>query len=187
MSIARYEAENLFFNANFKEATSDGSGLAYRGELILKEGEIADAQGRRKPPSDVMKQAICFDVGGAVKLFAGSLDELQQLPLLAEKFGKDMGPDTLAIVFVVNLTRPMKVLLEGASYIAIPLTEGVTWNELSDIAALDKGDFKGLSAADKVQTLYQALQSHRFTFPDTQYADALSNTNHAKRNSWGAV
>ena len=45
MSLDRYEP--LFFNANFKEAASDASLVAYRGELILQEGEVADANGRR--------------------------------------------------------------------------------------------------------------------------------------------
>jgi hypothetical protein len=42
MSLDRYEP--LFFNANFKEAASDASLVAYRGELILQEGEVADAR-----------------------------------------------------------------------------------------------------------------------------------------------
>lgn len=187
MPLNRYEAANLFFNANFKEATSDGKGLAYRGELILKEGEIGDAQGRRKPPSDLLIQAVAYALGDQLKLISGSLDLLQQLPLLAEKYGPDIGADTLCILFVVNISRPMKIEIDGASYYAIPLTEGMVWNELVDLVALEKGDFKGLSAGDKVQTLYQALTSHKFNYPATSYTDALANTNNAKRESRGAV
>ncbi|MFZ1246593.1 MAG: hypothetical protein WAR41_16140 [Azonexus sp.] len=53
MSLDRYES--LFFNANFKEASSEPGLIAYRGELILQEGEVADANGRRKPPTEVLK------------------------------------------------------------------------------------------------------------------------------------
>ena len=55
MSLDRYEP--FFFNANFKEAASSAGLVAYRGELILQEGEVADANGRRKPPTEVLKQA----------------------------------------------------------------------------------------------------------------------------------
>ena len=61
MLIDRYES--LFFNANFKEAASEAGFVAYRGELVLKEGDVADAQGRRKPPVEVMKQAILMTAG----------------------------------------------------------------------------------------------------------------------------
>ena len=44
MLFDRYEQSQLLFNMNFKEAVGDKA--AYRGELVLIEGEVADAQGR---------------------------------------------------------------------------------------------------------------------------------------------
>ena len=45
MLLNRYEP--YFFNSNFREAAPDAAWEAYRGELVLIEGEVADAQGRR--------------------------------------------------------------------------------------------------------------------------------------------
>ena len=45
MLLKRYEP--LLFNANFTETSSNGQYVAYRGELVLRDGEGADAQGRR--------------------------------------------------------------------------------------------------------------------------------------------
>jgi hypothetical protein len=87
MFPTRYEP--LFFNSNFTEAASTCWLVAYRGELILQEGEVADAQGRRKPPTEVLKQAILLGDVDGLKLISGSLDELQQFQFVLETAGAD--------------------------------------------------------------------------------------------------
>ena len=52
MLYDRYEQNQLLFNMNFKEAVGDKA--AYRGELVVVEGEVADAQGRRMAPKGVL-------------------------------------------------------------------------------------------------------------------------------------
>lgn len=185
MSLDRYQS--LFFNANFEEAASAGGYVAYRGELILKEGEVADAQGRRKPPTEVLKQVVLLADGAGLKLVSGSMDELQQFPLLADLCAPDLTADTLAILFVVNIPAPFVTALGAATAVCVPLVQGMVWNELADLAALDKGDFKGLSAADKVVTLYGALKDYKAKYPTLALADALQSTNNAKRENHGAV
>lgn len=187
MPLNRYEAANLFFNANFKETTSTGSGLAYRGELILKEGEIADTQGRRKPPVEVMKQAIALSEGEKLVLLSGSVDALQYFPALVEKYGADIQAGTIVVLFVVNIDQPFTAELNGANVVFIPLVQGMTWNELIDMVALEKGDFKGQSAADKVLTLYTALKAHKFSYPSSTLEIELGKTNQAKRENHGAI
>ncbi|HNX72446.1 hypothetical protein, partial [Rivihabitans pingtungensis] len=65
MLMTRYEP--LIFNANFTETSSDGKYVAYRGELTICEGEVADAQGRRKPPTEVLKQVAVLGEGDSLK------------------------------------------------------------------------------------------------------------------------
>lgn len=185
MLLDRYEA--LFFNANFREAASTTGWAAYRGELILKEGEIADAHGRRKPPTHVLKQVVVLAAGEELKLISGSLDQLQEYPLFVEKFGDDLGAGTVAVLFTVNIADPFILRQNGASVVFIPLVQGMVWNELIDIAALEKGDFKGQSAADKVATLFEAFKGHRFKFAETTLDAALATTNDARRETHGAV
>ncbi len=183
MLLDRYEP--LFFNANFREAASTAGWAAYRGELVLREGEIADAQGRRKPPVEVLKQAIVLAAGDELKLLAGSLDELQHFPSLLDKYGADLKPGTLVVLFTVNIDDGFVSTVNGANVAFIPLVQGMVWNELIDLAALEKGDFKGQGAADKVVTLYEAIQDHRFKLPAMAVEDA--KTNSAKRETHGAV
>jgi hypothetical protein len=185
MSLDRYEP--LFFNANFKEAASDAGLVAYRGELILKEGEVADAQGRRKPPTEVLKQAIMLGADDGLKLISGSLDELQQFSFLLEQAGADFNASTVAVFFTVNIPKAFIATVNGATVVFSPLVQGMVWNELADLVALDKGDFKGMSAADKVAAVYSALKTTKFKFPEMSVEEALKTTNNAKRETHGAI
>ena len=185
MLLDRYES--MFFNANFKEAASTAGWAAYRGELVLKEGEVADAQGRRKPPHEVLKQAALLAAGDDLKLITGSLDELQYFPSLMEKYGADIKDGTLGIFYTVNIDKPFVSTVNGAPLVFIPLVQGMAWNELIDLAALDKGDFKGQGAADKVLTVYNALKDSKFKYPEVAMADALGKTNNKKREIHGAI
>lgn len=183
--LDRYEP--LFFNANFKEKTSDAALVAYRGEVILQEGEVADAQGRRKPPTEVLKQAILLGAADGLKLISGSLDELQQFPFVLEKFGDEFNTGTIAVFFTVNIPTTFVATANGATVAFIPLVQGMVWNELSDLVALDKDDFKGLSAADKVVKVYNALKGHKFKYPEHSVDEAMKTTNNAKRETHGAI
>jgi hypothetical protein len=185
MLLDRYEP--YFFNSNFREAASDAGWEAYRGELILIEGEVADDQGRRKPPHALFKQATVLAQDDQLKLISGSLDELQHWPAFMEKFGTDLNPATVAVMFTVNIPKPFVATINGATVVFIPLTEGLCWNELIDLAALEKGDFKGQSSADKVVTVHNAFKGFKYKYPQSTVEEALKTTNNAKREVHGAV
>lgn len=185
MLLDRYEP--YFFNSNFREAASEAGWEAYRGELIVIEGEVADEQGRRKPPVALFKQAIVLGQGDELKLLSGSLEELQHWPSLMEKFGSGLNPSTVAVMFTVNIPKPFVSVINGATVAFIPLTEGLCWNELIDLVALEKGDFKGQGAADKVLTVFSAFKGYKFKYPELSVDEALKTTNNAKRETHGAV
>ncbi|WP_054774324.1 hypothetical protein [Methylogaea oryzae] len=60
MLLNRYEHDQLLFNANLKGATTQAGLEAYRGDLVLEEGEIADALGRRKRPTRWSSKWPCW-------------------------------------------------------------------------------------------------------------------------------
>ena len=80
-------------------------------------------------------------------------------------------------------------MTQGATspVVFIPMVQGVVWNELCDIVALEKGDFKGLSAADKVLRLFKALKDNKFKYPELAIGEALGKTNANKRENHGAI
>ena len=117
--------EPLFFNSNFTEAASTAGLVAYRGELILQEGEVADAQGRRKPPTEVLKQAILLGDVDGLKLISGSLDELKQFQFVLETAGADFNSGTIAVFFTVNIPKPWHISP------AASVPAGSAWRELT--------------------------------------------------------
>lgn len=177
----------LFFNANFCESASREGWSAYRGELTLKEGEVADAQGRRKPPVNVLKQVILLTAGDTLKLVCGSMDELQEFELFMDKFGDALSAETSVVLFTVNIPEPFQATVNGAKVHFIPMVQGMAWTELTDLVALEKGDFKGQSAADKVVTLFDAVKAHDFKLPASTVEAALKTTNNARRENHGAI
>jgi hypothetical protein len=186
MLLDTYETQGLLFNSNFKD--NAGAGLqAYRGDLVLIEGEIADAMGRRKPPLATMIGAVLLADEAKLKFVAGSLDEIAQLDAFIVKYQADFAPGMGALLFVVNIAKPMLVELAGVSFALLPLADGLVWNELVDELRLDKSDFKGQSSGAKVHTLYKAFQDYRARGEVVPFAEALTRTIDAKRAIYGAV
>ncbi len=181
-----YEQQGLLFNVNFKEKAG-GDMVAYRGELVIKEGEVADTQGRRKPPVAVMRHTVMLAEGDKLKLMAGALDQLDLLPAILEKYQADLAPGAQVYFYTVNAAKPMVVTLEGVNVVVVPMIEGVVWNELADLTGLEKADFKGQSSGEKVTTLYKALTSETPKHEALALDAALACTVATKRETRGAV
>jgi len=186
MPLDKYKEAGLLFNVNFLEKTSEAGVFGYRGELVLIEGEVGDAQGHAKPPVEVMRGAVML-ANDKVTLLIGALDKLQSLPTLVAKYGADFASDMTAVLFVVNIKKRCQVTIDGINFILIPLINGVPWNEIIDELAMEKSDFKGQSSADKILTVYKELQSYDPKSPAISVEEALAATTNTVREVAGAV
>lgn len=187
MLIENYERQGLLFNTNYKADASNGE-KAYRGELVLIEGEIADDKGRRKPPIAIMRHTLLLEKEGQLIMVAGAIDKLELLEPFVEKYKADFAPEMKVVLYVVDITKPMQLGMEGINFVLIPLVDGVVWNELTDELCLEKSDFKGKSTGDKVVTVYDELVGYKAkSDPVADYATAMSFTAEIKREGWGAV
>lgn len=186
MILQKFKDAALLFNSNFLEQTSEAGTWGYRGELVLVEGGVGDAKGHSKPPLEVMRGAVLLG-GERLQLFIGAIDRVASLPTLVEKYQADFAPGMKAVLYVVDLKDPMRVELAGTEFVLIPLLQGVPWNEVIDELALEKSDFKGQSAADKILTLYKELQQYTPKYPQVSLDEALAATTGAVREAWGAV
>lgn len=187
MLLDRYESQQQLYNVNFKEAASSGGLHAYRGDLVIIDGEVADAQGRRKPPVAGMLGGVLLTDTDKIKLLAGSIDDMALIKPLLEKYQADFAPDMKALLYVVNIAKPMITELAGVKTVLIPMTDGMVWNELVDELALEKSDFKGQSSADKVITVLAAFDGYKPRYEEVTLDVALSRTTDAKRESRGPV
>lgn len=186
MPLSKYKESGLLFNSNFLEETSESGTFGYRGELVLVEGGVGDAMGHAKPPVEVMRGVTLLG-SDKLKLVVGAIDQLELIKPFVEKYGADFAADMKAVLFVVDIKDPMQVVVEGINYVLIPLVQGVPWNEIIDELGLEKSDFKGQSASDKIVTLYNELQSYKPKYPTVTLDEALAATTETVREVWGAV
>ncbi|SEG66931.1 hypothetical protein [Marinobacterium lutimaris] len=187
MLLKSYDEQSLLFNTNFLETTSS-DGFAYRGELVIEEGEVADAQGRRKPPVSLLLGAVLLEQDEKLKLLVGLLNDLSLVEALLEKYGKDLADDMAAMIFTRNIGEPMLLETDGKQIVLMPLDEGIPWNEAIDELALEKSDFKGQSSGDKLVTLYKEMKGFKPRGADTVLLEeALNRTIEVKQSARGPV
>jgi hypothetical protein len=79
------------------------------------------------------------------------------------------------------------VEVEGVIFILIPLVQGMPWNEAIDELGLEKSDFKGQSAADKIVTLCDELKAYKPNYPQVDLDQLYGMTNDEVREGWGAI
>ena len=186
MLLQKLKDSNLLFNSNFLENTSNDGISAYRGELTLIEGDVADEKGHAKPPVEVMLGATLL-ADDKLKMVVGQLEQMSSLPTFVEKYKAEFSEEMLSVIYVVNLEKPMQVEMEGFNFVLIPLVQGVPWNEVMDELGLEKSDFKRKTSADKVYTLYSELKDYKPKYPSASLDEAMAATNDATREGWGAV
>lgn len=157
MLLNRYQEQNLFCNVSIHGKTTQASRFAYRGDLVIEEGEIADAQGRRRPPKSVVKQAVILASDSQMLMLAGALENVSLLPQVLERYCPDFAADVKLLFFVANIGQTLCVTLATGPCYLIPYDDGAVWNMLMEELKLEKEDFKGQSAEDKVITVYNTL------------------------------
>jgi hypothetical protein len=96
-------------------------------------------------------------------------------------YKSDFSPQMQAIIYVVDLTEPLQVELEGIGFALVPMQEGITWNELLDVAGLDKRELKKLSSADKVYAVWDELRGFSAKGSKVSMAEALTRTDAARK------
>lgn len=176
VSIKKYEQDGLLLNISFVENASTSGFTAFRGRMALVEAEVGDEAGNRKTPNIVMEHVVLLDKDDRLILAAGSLNKLEHLNNFVSMYKEDFSPEMTAIMYVVDLTEPLQVELEGINFALIPMQEGITWNELLDEAGLDKKDIKKLSSADKVYNVWDELKAFKPKGSKLSMDDALSRT-----------
>lgn len=162
MLLDTYNEKGLLTIIQVNGTTSGGDMSAYRGDLVLKEGELREGSSTdRKPPEAVVMQAAMLLTEDKIKFINGLLSELALLNLFDEKYHTDLATDCTAIFYVENIDTPMQVELSGTIYQLIPYKEGMVWNEFLEELYIEKSDLKGQSAEDKVLTVYEEAKDYK--------------------------
>ncbi len=187
MLLKTYESNNLLCNTSVNGATSQAGLYAYRGDLVLTEGEIADDAGRRLPPTAVVKQSSVLVKDGKITMCSGIIHDLNKVPEFVERYRHDLAPGVSVLFYIENLSKPLIVDLDGVNMILIPHEEGAAWQTLMDDLRLDKDDFKGQSAEDKVVTMAEALADFKPKYDSLSFNEATAFISEIKREHRGPV
>lgn len=184
MLLENYKTQGYLFNVNLtgKHNADD----VYRGDLVLEFGELTE-RGDRKPPAVVAKQAVLYIAEDKIKLLITGLDQLADISMLIEHYGKDLADDALILLFVHDIKDPMDIFIDQHHYLAIPLDDGMIWNEALEVLCIEKSDLKGQSAEEKIATVLSELSGFRHNYPETGLDDALANTVEVKMTARGPV
>nr|CRH04612.1 conserved protein of unknown function [Candidatus Magnetococcus massalia] len=174
MLLETYNKEELLININVNAATSDGAQRAFRGDLVLVEGEFHELSGKKLAPKAVLNQAVMLGDGDKIKFMGGCLRTVDLLPIFVEKYGADLAEECQPIFYVYNLRESFKVDMDGKEYVLIGLEEGMVWNELMDELYLEKSDFKGQSSGDKLITMYDGAKDYKPKYAMTPFTEVKS-------------
>lgn len=187
MLLSAYEKNGLFCNVSVNGATSDSSLFAYRGDMVIEEGDIADAQGRRHPPKAVIKQAVVLATDEKVKMLVGALRAAESLPDMALRYAADFATDIKLLFFVENIKEALEVTVDGFKYVLVPYEDGAVWTMLQDELRLEKEDFKGQSAEDKVITMLEGFGDYKPKAKAVTMDEAISMTVEITKEARGPV
>jgi hypothetical protein len=186
MLLDTYQADERFWITTFFGTTSEGL-QAFRGDFVVKPGELNVAAGKRNPPEVLLRQAVILGGAESLKLMAGNLGSVDALPELIAGFGPDMAPDCVAVLFIDNLGADAVVEQDGRRYVLIQHGEGIVWNELMELFYVEKSDLKGQSAEDKVATVHQAAGGYEPKTPVQTLDEVIAAKTDVVREAWGAV
>jgi hypothetical protein len=188
MLLKTYQERSLLCNQSVLGSTTQAAIEAFRGDLVLEEGDIADAAGRRLPPKSVLKQATLLVRNDKVWMAAGALVDLATLPLFLDMYGADLDPDIQVLFYVENLGKGLRLTLDEVNILLLPHTDGgAVWNTLMDDLKLDKEDFKGLSAEDKLLVIQEALTDFKPKVEHLDFQQALDHVVESRRELRGPI
>lgn len=173
MLLEQYQKQERLQNSGVKGATTQPNTFAFRGDLVLEQGDIADVQGRRLPPKSVVKQAAVLIVNDKIQFLCGNIVDLAGLELLAGLYAEDFAADICLFMYAENIKSAMKVSLNGLTYTCLPIEETAVWSALMDDLRLDKEDFKGCTNEDKVLVMYAGAKQYPYKGDIFTFSDAL--------------
>lgn len=185
MLLESYNSKALLSVTSVLGATSETGKFAFRGDLILQEGELREGSSKekdRKPPEFLIHQSAILAESDKLIFVSGLLEKLSTLSLFVEKFKTDLSPDSVFLFFVENIGEKLKVEYEGMTFQLLPYQEGMIWNELLDTLYIEKSDLKGQSAEDKVITVFDQAKSFDTKTEAISFAEALQKTIEVKKD-----
>ena len=156
-TIIEYMKENeLIWQPSFSGELSNAM-HGYRGAMIVEEGKALSPD-RKLPPKIQAKQVIMVSEDNKIKFFTCELDSFNDFKPMFEKYKSFFIPESVNILFVTDLDGNGTFEYEGITFTAMMLDESSVWNEILEIADLEKSDMKKLKKQEeKIEKVYEEI------------------------------
>ncbi len=186
-TVIEYMKENeLAWQPAFTGELENGL-FGYRGSMIVEEGKALSPE-RKLPPKIQAKQVILICDDSKIKFITCELDSFNDFKPMFEKYKEFFSPDGLNILFVTDLDGNGTFTYEGIKFTAFMLDESSVWNEILDLAELDKSDMKRLKKQEeKIEALYDALLDVNVEEDTKTYEEMCALIGESSRVLMGAV
>ncbi|MCH9740496.1 MAG: hypothetical protein K0U38_06610 [Epsilonproteobacteria bacterium] len=119
----------------------------YRGALIVEEGKQISPD-RKLPPKIQAKQVIMVSEGESIKFISCELESFDDFAPMFTKYKEFFTPESINILYVTDLDGNGTFEYEGIKFTAFSLSESSVWNELLELANLEKRDMKTLKKSE---------------------------------------
>lgn len=180
------EDNNLTWQFTLKGDMTTAGTYGYRGSLVITEGKVLSAD-KQLPPKATAKQVIAISDAEKLTFFAAELVTMNDFEPMMEKYKEFFTPDTLTYLFIIDLDKPVSLEYNGVKITAIPLDESSVWNELLDIADLEKSELKRMSTEEKTDTLVSEVKTAKVSYPEVDLAGFKALQTEDTKTNFGAV
>jgi len=186
-TVIEYIKQNeLDWQPSLNSALSNGL-HGYRGALIIEPGKQISAD-RKLPPKIQARQVIMMSTDSSIKFLACELESFNDFKPMFEKYKEFFAPDSMYLLYVTDLEANGTFEYEGVAFTAYMLDESSVWNELLDLASLDKSDMKSLKQPEeKIEKLYEELLTSDTKETARTYEEMCSFMGESSKVLMGAV
>lgn len=184
--IAYIKENNLDWQPSFLGKLNDNL-EGYRGALIIEEGKQLSTD-RKLPPKIQARQVIMITDTSSIKFFSCELESFNDFKPLFEKYKSYFSADGLNLLYVTDLNGNGTFVYEDIKFTAIMLDESSVWNELLDLASLEKSDLKQLKKQEeKIQKVYDELLITEVEEKSKSYQEMCDLIGESSKQLMGAV
>lgn len=186
-TVIEFMKENeLTWQPSFSGALSDGL-YGYRGAMIVEEGKALSPD-RKLPPKIQAKQVIMVNEGEIIKFFTCELDSFNDFKPMFEKYKAFFSSEGVNILFVTDLDGNGTFDYEGIKFTAIMLDESSVWNEILELADLEKSDMKSLKKQEeKIEKVYEEILDSDVEEEAKSYDEMCELIGESSKQLMGAV
>lgn len=175
-ALAGLEKDGRLVDAVYKGASDKSGYLAYRGDFALKMQESKADE--KRPPEFCLEQGLATlkDGESTIDALAGYIHDIANLNTFKDVMGSLLSSTGNYIIFAGNIDFSDKytVSFGDATLTVLPLDKSTVWKELSDLAGLDKNDFKKLDGGGKVQLMLDKANEAKGTYEKISFEDFLT-------------